>query len=305
MDVFKNPGWTKESIYAKNSFEELEEEDFKSINERLDMLNNNKPEVSVCIIAWNEELSIVKTIHSLSKNFTPFSFEIVVVNNNSTDRTGLALEKLNVRSYFLNKQGIGLSRQLAQEKARGKFVLMADADCLYPKQWIVSIHKKLSKPNTSVAYSRHSFLGNKRVPRWKYFIYECAKNVIMEVRHINRPYLNAYGMCSGYVREYGIKEGFNPRNMRGSDGRMAFDLMKYGKIRAVRGSKSRVWTGDRRIIEDGSFRDGVLRRVYRELLRFNKYFTKEKPHDTHSSKNTEKSKEEYRKEIAKKLGVKR
>ena len=69
----------------------------------------------------------------------------------------------------------------------------------------------------------------------------------------------------------------------GEDGRMAYDLMKYGKIRQVRSYDNRVWTGVRTLKKSGTFSQVLFKRIKKELGRFSIYFnTKMKYHPSKS-----------------------
>ncbi|KIO74803.1 glycosyl transferase, partial [Pedobacter lusitanus] len=50
-------------------------------------------------IAWNEEINILRCVASLSKMKTAIPFEIIVVNNNSQDKTQETIDQLHVRSF--------------------------------------------------------------------------------------------------------------------------------------------------------------------------------------------------------------
>src|SRR5690606_41933135 len=132
--------------------------------------------------------------------------EIVVVNNNSSDNTQRALKRLLVKSYIQVEQGCGPARQLGQEKASGKYILMADADCLYPSGWIEVMTQNLRAHNVSCVYGRYSFIGKPGLPRWKLFLFEKSRDFISELRHIKRPFLNSFGMSMGYIKEYGDRK---------------------------------------------------------------------------------------------------
>src|SRR5690606_16764929 len=147
---------------------------------------------------------------------------IIVVNNNSSDDTQLTLSKLNVKNYFQRIQGCGPARQVGQLNAKGKYILLADADCIYPTCWLDSMLGKMQGKGVVCVYGRYSFLPEGDYPRWKLFLFETLKDIIAEVRHIKRPYLNAYGISMGYVRDLGIKVGFVDYKIWGDDGRLCF-----------------------------------------------------------------------------------
>lgn len=278
MYVFNNPKWI--NLYKYTCFEEIPNSVFNRINEKLYKLHSEQPIVTIVIAAWNEEINILNCISSLSNMITKIPFEIIVVNNNSTDNTQKTIDKLHIISYFQSIQGCGPARQLGQEKARGKFILLADADCIYPSCWLDTMLKELQRPNVVCVYGRYSFIGESKYPRWKLFVFEKLKDLIAELRHYKRPYLNAYGISMGYVRDLGLKVKYINNNIRGEDGRLCFDLMNYGKVRQVKKSTARPWTCPRTLKKDGSFSKALFLRIKIEFGRFFSFFTAHPPHDT-------------------------
>lgn len=285
MGSLKNPKWIEENINRYDGFKNIPASIFQAINEKLDRLQNEDPIVSVVISAWNEEINILNCISSLSNTVTNIPFEIIVVNNNSSDDTQKTIDKLHIRSFFQPVQGCGPARQMGQENAKGKYILLADADCLYPSCWIDVMFKNLIRRDTVCVYGRYSFISGDDFPRWKLFVFERLKDVIAEFRHFKRPYLNAYGISMGYIKELGLKESFVDYNIRGDDGRLCFDLMKYGKIRQVKSNSARVWTGTRTLQIDGSFLKALTNRIKIEIHRSLSFFVAHPPHNTKISKN--------------------
>jgi glycosyltransferase involved in cell wall biosynthesis len=288
MNLFKNPSWASEPWMHYHKLEDVPDEFFDTVNRNLDAVQDKEnPLFTILIPAWNEEVNIVRCLHSLSKNKTKYPFDIIVINNNSTDRTQETLDRLHVKSLFQVKQGSGPARQLGQENALGKYILLADADCIYPPDWIELMATELLKEGTVCVYGRYSFIAAPGKSRLQYKLFEMAKDFIAEIRHVRRPHLNAFGMSMGYVKEYGLKAGYIDRNIRGEDGRLCFDMMQYGKVRQVRSSKARVWTGARTLERDGSLLNALFIRVVKEILQLPRYFVKQAPHDTKTSENDE------------------
>jgi glycosyltransferase involved in cell wall biosynthesis len=285
MYFFSNPGWIDKKLFQVKTLEEVPDSTFLEIRTRLKAKMSENPLITVIIAAWNEEINIIRCLDTLSRNQTDIPFDIIVVNNNSKDRTQQVLDKLGVVSYFEKIQGCGPARELGQQNAKGKYILIADADCYYPEKWIDRMGKQLIQKGVVFVYGRYSFLGKKSAPRWKFSLYDVIRDLMVEIRHVKRPYLSAYGISMGYVKEYGLKEGYLRRNIRGDDGRLCFDLMKYGKVKLVRFKDSRVWTSDRTLEKEGSLFKVIQRRTLRELARFDKYFTQPIPHNTKISSN--------------------
>ena len=220
MNLFSNPGWIDSELLSYTKLEEIPDAKIEEIRLRLKSVTSENPQATVIIAAWNEEFNIIQCLNSLSRSITEIPFDIIVVNNNSTDRTQEVLDKLGVQSYFQPMQGVGPSRQLGQQHAKGKYILSADADCLYPSRWADMMVKALMKEGNVFVYGRFSYLSDKNHSRLKLFIYEMFRDMMSELRHVKRPYLNSYGISLGYIKEYGEREGYLNKHMRGFDGRL-------------------------------------------------------------------------------------
>ena len=273
MRWLKVPKWVSRFDYPFLDYGSITDQVFEGINAGLRGLVSDAPEVSVVISAYNEEVDILKTVGSLSAQETGFPLEIVVINNNSNDHTQETLDRLQVRTAFQPIQGWGPGRQMGMEMAKGKYILLADADCIYPKGWVETMTRALKSPGVVCVYGRYAFISEKGFPRWKLSLLETLKDLITEVRHVKRPYLNTYGMSMGFIREFGMKEGFYMNKTHGEDGRMAYDLMKYGRIKQVRSDRNRVWTGVRTLRKSGNFSQVMMLRIKKEIRRFGEHFT--------------------------------
>ncbi|QJW89953.1 glycosyltransferase family 2 protein [Spirosoma taeanense] len=287
MNLLKAPRWLSQFNFPYESFETIPPSVFETINQNLDKLQHPEPLVSIVIPAWNEEVNILRSIASLAKLKTTIPVEILVVNNNSTDQMQKTLDQLHVRSVFQPIQGWGPARQMGLEQARGKYLLTADADGIYPPEWLNEMMAVLQQPGVVCACGRYSFIPSPGFPRWVLTLHETLKDCLADARHLKRPYLNAYGISNGYVREYGLKIGYVMRKVRGEDGRMCFDMMQYGKVKQVRSAKARVWTGTRTLEKDGngSYFRALWIKVGIELRRLTWLFVAQQPHDTKTSLN--------------------
>lgn len=110
-------------------------------------MNNNTPKVSVTIPAWNEGKVISKLLESF-RNQTCKDFEVIVVDNNSTDNTkDVVLEEAKLQFFPLlllteNKKGVGFARCKGMSDAAARNILFlagTDADSTVPVNWIETI----------------------------------------------------------------------------------------------------------------------------------------------------------------------
>lgn len=285
MHLLHNPNWINQHQYPYQSLAEVPQSVFDAINTRLVARQTTEPVVSIIVAAYNEEVNLIRCISTLSAIDTAVAYEIIVVNNNSADRTQETIDRLRVRGFYQPIQGCGPARQLGQEQALGTYVLLADADCFYPATWLDTMLQKLRQPGVVCVYGSYSFMSVPGIPRWQLAIHEALRDVIRKMRHLKRPYLNAYGISLGYVRKAGLTVGFIMHNTWGDDGRLCFDLMQHGRVVAMNTTSARVWTGPRTLLRDGNMKQALWIRLSREVRSLRHYLTPEKPHDTKTSKN--------------------
>jgi cellulose synthase/poly-beta-1,6-N-acetylglucosamine synthase-like glycosyltransferase len=290
MSLLSNPGWIAPYKYPFDCLADVPEAVFDEINTRLDAQQTAHPAtetplVSILIAAYNEEINILRCVSTLANLKTNVPFEIIAINNNSADHTQDTMNKLHIGRLFQPIQGCGPARQLGQETARGTYILLADADCLYPQNWLDEMLSKLQKPGVVCVYGRYSFIATPDIPRWQLVLHETMKDLVAELRHAKRPYLNAYGISMGYLKSAGLAAGYIMHNTWGDDGRLCFDMMPYGTVAAMKTRSARVWTGPRSLLRDGTLWQAIGKRIRTEVGRAFSYFTPHPPHDTKTSKN--------------------
>ena len=135
----------------------------KKIKRDLERYKVSNPKVSIVIPAYNEEKTLLRTLSSFSKMTHLYSAELIVVNNNSSDRTQEIIDLCGVKSVFETQQGISYARQAGLEVARGTYILNADSDSVYPPKWIDAMTEVLENEAVVCVYGRYSFLPSKGV----------------------------------------------------------------------------------------------------------------------------------------------
>lgn len=107
-----------------------------------------KPRVSVIVAARNEEANMEGLLDSLVHQDYP-EYEIIIVNDRSTDRTSSIVEQFQHRdasvrriditssSHEMPAKKYALSQGIAS--STGQILLFTDADCLPPRTWITAM----------------------------------------------------------------------------------------------------------------------------------------------------------------------
>jgi glycosyltransferase involved in cell wall biosynthesis len=98
----------------------------------------NEPPVSIIVAVKNAQKTIEKCIDSIL-NVDYAAFEIIVVDDGSTDFTGQILKKYSGKIMYLANPaclGPAKSRNMAAELSRGSFLAFTDADCIVNRSWL-------------------------------------------------------------------------------------------------------------------------------------------------------------------------
>ena len=123
-------------------------------------------DVSVVVCTYNRAALLTRTVESLFAQKTEAAFEILVVDNNSSDNTPAAVASLQTQSpvtlsYIHEpRQGNAYARNTGVEQARAPIVAFIDDDVVAADNWVNTIKS---------AFDRHaewSFIGGKVLPLW-------------------------------------------------------------------------------------------------------------------------------------------
>lgn len=107
-------------------------------------INTEKYKISVVICTFNRASILVQSILSLDnqENMNPGDYEIVVIDDGSTDDTAKMVQELHtetpLRYYFKDWGGRSEARNLGIEKAKGDIIVFVDDDVIAPRQFLIS-----------------------------------------------------------------------------------------------------------------------------------------------------------------------
>ena len=115
------------------------------------------PEVSVIIPVYNMEQFLEDCLNSvLAQTFT--DFEIVIVNDGSTDRSAAIVEQIAAkdnRFVILHQENMGLSeaRNTGIKAARGNWITFVDSDDMLAPTFLQKLLDAAKQNNASIACS--------------------------------------------------------------------------------------------------------------------------------------------------------
>lgn len=277
------PSWLSLHSFHYEDYKAVPNERLESIKKGLAKLQHPDPLVSIVIPAWNEEQSILNTLSSLSVLQTRYPTELIVVNNNSTDRTQEILDILEVTSVIEHEQGVAYARNTGLTIAKGKYHLCGDSDTLYPPTWVDSMIPSLEKEGVVCVYGLYSLVPPADSSTLSFGIYSILSDIDVELRRGEREFINVRGVNFGFkadlgrkvkgfeldkdkIRKMDAKPGTANHVEDGEDGTMALRLLQEGKLQIVRSNRARVWTSPDRALADGGLGRAAYIRIRKRVL---------------------------------------
>ena len=119
-----------------------------------------KPVLSVIIPMWNEENYLRSCLQSLKNQKTSFQYEVILVDNNSSDNSLKIASKFPVSIVSEKRQGRSYSRNKGIELARGEFIVLTEADCILPSDWLQTIYSHFASHPEIIGLAGTSFFYN-------------------------------------------------------------------------------------------------------------------------------------------------
>lgn len=113
--------------------------------------------ISVVIPFHNSERYITKCIEELlSQKYPVEHYEIVMVDNNSTDRSAEIVRRYaRVKLVSEKKQGAYVARNRGVREARGEIIAFTDADCVPSQDWLQEIESAMADSQVGIVIGSH------------------------------------------------------------------------------------------------------------------------------------------------------
>jgi GT2 family glycosyltransferase len=157
----------KRILYAKNNSWKNRFEQFDKV------INIIRPKISIILLCWNNWLVTKRCIQSVLENSNYCCYELIIVNNNSTDET---YEQLN--TYYITKSnikiihnddnyGFAMGMNIGVLNASADYIILLNNDTIVGKNWLYPLVKPLILNNYGIGSPITNNCGNEV----KQFIY--------------------------------------------------------------------------------------------------------------------------------------
>ncbi len=191
---------------------------------------------SVIVPSYNSARTLPGCIKALlSQNISRNDYEIIVVDDGSTDNTRAVMKSFtdknkNIRYVYQKNKGPAAARNLGARKSRGSILLFTDSDCVPERSWIREMVKPFQDSKiVGVAGAYGKNLENSVISRFVTYEIEDRYKKMKKMQEIDfiGTYAAAYRKRE-FFKTGGFDESF--KTASGEDPALSFEMTKYGKL---------------------------------------------------------------------------
>ncbi|WP_198245572.1 glycosyltransferase [methane-oxidizing endosymbiont of Gigantopelta aegis] len=129
---------------------------------------------SIIICSYNRCQNLPDCFSCLEKQVItdPIQWEVLLVDNNSTDNTKQVTEdfnqssSLNIRYIFEQKQGLSYARNRGINEAKGTYLMFIDDDIRVTENWLQSIYSTFKQYDCDAVGGRIHIESPNKLPPW-------------------------------------------------------------------------------------------------------------------------------------------
>ena len=186
---------------------------------------NSAVEISVVMATYNRCESLKNQINCLfNQSFNQERFELIIINDGSTDDTEAYLQSLSRQipqlKYLLQQnRGPAAARNLGVSQAQGSIIAFTDDDCLADPDWLCNIY--------SIFRDKDVLAIQGKTVSDKSLINPLTHQVVNETGDTSIPTCNAAYRKETFISAGGFDESFPFQN---EDADLAWRVREMGKV---------------------------------------------------------------------------
>ena len=210
--------------------------------------------LSIIVPAYNEEATIANTIKGLQAQ-TYKNIELIIINNNSKDKTLEIAKKLTDKVFTETKQGYIHAVLRGAAESTGDLITFCDADSFYPTNWAEKVVNEFEKDdNIVVVYGPANTHDASKLQNWLNGIgYILFLYISKLFRLDNTAGFNFVMKKSAYLKA----GGYNPAYQKMSpDIELGKRLKKLGKVKLK--TSIMVSSSYRRFADNGGIKTSIM-----------------------------------------------
>lgn len=182
-------------------------------------------EISIVMATYNRCDMLKKQVNCLlNQTFEKQQYELIIVNDGSTDDTesylkSLATENARIKYLLQNNRGPAAARNLGASYAQGKYIAFTDDDCLANPDWLEQIYR-IFQDDEVLAIQGKTISDKKRIN-------PLTHQVVNEHGDSSMPTCNAAFRKSAFQEAGGFDESFPFQN---EDADLSWRVREMGKV---------------------------------------------------------------------------
>jgi len=184
--------------------------------------------VSVIVPAYNASATIGKTLESLSRQNCFQPFEVIVVDDGSSDNTAdIVASFASVKYIRQDNAGPASARNHGARLAQGDFFAFTDSDCIPHEDWVSQLMEGFSHPQVGVV------AGSYGIANPQFILARCIyKEIFWRHACLMPDFPNAFGSYNFCVKKnvFDAVGGFNTeyRFASGEDNDLSYKIRRSG-----------------------------------------------------------------------------
>lgn len=195
----------------------------------------NPPLISIIIPVYNVERYLDRCMKSVC-NQTYYNLEIILVDDGSTDSSGVMCDKWAVRDSRIKvihkeNEGASSARNLGLDIASGEYIGFVDSDDWIDRTMYSYLLSLIETYSVKVAFCSFCRINRKYMKKWKFK----EKIIVRENENLDNYFYRVNGEKSSYGVWCGIYDTRAIRHIRFIEGKITEDVMyTYEIYQAVR-----------------------------------------------------------------------
>lgn len=195
------------------------------------------PFVSVVVGIRNEEKFIEECIESLlNLDYPRDSYEIIIVDGMSTDKTRDIIQKYPVKLFLNEKKNVAAARNLGVKNAMGELVAFTDGDCKVDPQWLKAlVHEMQASPDDVVCFGGPNLIFDTdpvfgRVVGYAQESFLGSGGSAQSKNSTKKHYVGSLPNCNAMYKKAAVQKagGFDERFIVGQDCDLNYRIGKKG-----------------------------------------------------------------------------
>jgi glycosyltransferase involved in cell wall biosynthesis len=181
--------------------------------------------ISFIVPAFNEELELPSTLAAIQTSNADQDYEIIVVDDASTDATAEIARKAGAQVVSINRRHIAAARNAGAKASRGDILLFVDADTRINAGHVVDVIAALKD---GYAGGSARVITDGEIPRWARIFIKSFCTIYFAVN------LGAGAFLFTSRRNFDAAGGFDEQFFIGEEVYFSFALKRLGRFKVLR-----------------------------------------------------------------------